>query len=69
MPGSANGRSLRYERMRARVTQTALALRLGLARTALSLIENERVPCNAAFAARYREALKSLAPAEAANAR
>lgn len=54
------GRDLRQRRVDARVSQTALAEALGMNRTVLSLIENEHAPSDAAFTARYLDALEAL---------
>ena len=62
------GRDLRQQRINAHVTQTDLAAALGIPRPTLSQIENEHLPLDEPFAARYRKALRALAREKAGSA-
>ena len=61
MADHLRGRDIRQARIRAKVTQTVLAEALGMHRSLLSAIENERSPFDLAFERRYLAAINELA--------
>ena len=54
------GRDYKAERMRAGISQHALAIELGIHRTLLSAIETEQVIAQDGFAADFADALEHL---------